>query len=114
MPPETHLKTLPKQLYGYLRRAFRDLIILGPLFEVAEVCDDALMSTANRQRLIATPVGKVVNVLPEEPGVRTRRRQHARPPTRHIVETDDLADRITSTTQPAEDRHFRPTGVGWT
>jgi hypothetical protein len=62
LPPDTHLKTLPKNLYIYLRRAFRDLIILGPLFDVSAVCDDAL------QQSIGGPVRQVSGHLPEEPG----------------------------------------------
>ncbi|MFC4998534.1 hypothetical protein ACFPIJ_11895 [Dactylosporangium cerinum] len=75
VPPETHLQTLPKQLHGYLRRAFRDLIILGPLFDVAAVCDDALLSAAVREQFIADPVGQVIDRLPEEPGMAARRRR---------------------------------------
>ncbi|MBM0238272.1 hypothetical protein JNW88_15940 [Micromonospora sp. ATA32] len=73
VPPDTHLKTLPQQLYIYLRRAFRDLIILGPRFDVATVCDDALMSAAVREQSIAGPVRQVVDRLPVVPGMRTQR-----------------------------------------
>ncbi|WP_208810972.1 HEPN domain-containing protein [Micromonospora echinofusca] len=79
VPPDTHLKTLPEQLYDYLRRAFRNLIILGPRFDVAKVCDDALMSAAVREQSIAGPVRQIVDRLPAAPGMRTRRTRYARP-----------------------------------
>ncbi|MBF9134763.1 hypothetical protein I0C86_38420 [Plantactinospora sp. S1510] len=79
LPPDQLLGILPKPLYVYLRRAFRNLIILGPLFDVAAVCDDALMSAAVRERDIAGPVRLVIDQLPEEPGMRTWLRRAGAP-----------------------------------
>ncbi|TNH26837.1 hypothetical protein FHG89_19830 [Micromonospora orduensis] len=67
LPPDTHLRALPHQLRSYLRLAFRNLIILGPLFDVAAVCDDALMSAAVREQHITGPIQRVVRQLSDQP-----------------------------------------------
>jgi hypothetical protein len=67
-PPDALLTDLPQRLRDYLRRAFRDLIILGPMFDVAEVCDDALLSGAIREQKIAVPVQDVAWSAPTADG----------------------------------------------
>ena len=67
LPPDTHLRTLPRRLHTCLRRAFRNLIILGPLFDVATDCDDALLSVTVREQRIGASVQQVVQQLPDEP-----------------------------------------------
>ncbi|GAA2501507.1 HEPN domain-containing protein [Winogradskya humida] len=76
---EVKLQGLPARLYGYLREVFRALIILGPLFRVDTVCDDALLSAAVRQTHITDPTRAVVDRLPETTRSLRSRARAARP-----------------------------------
>ncbi|WP_431948048.1 hypothetical protein [Micromonospora marina] len=67
LPSGNGLATLPGQLRAYLRRVFRNLIILGPLFDLATICDNALVSAAVREEQITGPIHQVVEPLPSGP-----------------------------------------------
>ena len=45
--------------------AFRALIILGPRFDLATDCDQALLSGSVRQHRVTDPIDAVVETLPE-------------------------------------------------